>query len=626
MVGAGEIHEDETLAFPSTTNSPIKERLVLAEVSDNATLHKGDVEHEHNDEEVGTKRTKSRAKRKAHKMEQENKEDAQNSTNDATQVRDSDIIAAGQLALSRTQEFLELPRQAGLDVVVDRLEDVMHDLKDVLGKTSVAGPMARLLTRRVDSAEAICSKQHVEVSNDTSHGDLDESALNEPTPQIATEDVLDEVTSQIVAETPNVDMIRAESQAMDNSTLAQVVAAETATPDEHKEDRRQSEVVQALDALFVPPTINEGEEDVDESSIFDIISKVAPSEPATQTSDAKYQSPMKESIVVSPHKRVSILRKSSSPRKPQNLAATTTSPIRESVCARSSMTRQSPSAIRENNPNGTGRPFAQSSARSTPMRASYATSARRPTISALRTPPALQKSARPLTKPSFQLPSDAITARLKAQREERLKRQEEEARKRTEFKARPMPRPTGTVDIKQNTASRLRMSIMAVDRASMPGLSTRNAPGEDRTARARTITTTRTKLAAAKPSTGPAQSDTKQVSEPVSGVTKAANQAAGVPLSSAPLRDGLQARMSYSTTSSRPPVQRPDGREVFNRGRVELEEREKAMRDKAEAVRKAREAATERGRVLSKEWAEKKRSAERKKREEEEARRTPPSD
>lgn len=625
MVGAGEIHEDETLAFPSTTNSPAKERLVLAEVSDNATLNKGDIDN--NDEEAGTKRTKSRAKRKAHKMEQENKEDAQNSTNDTTQIQnDNSVLFAGQLALSRTQELLELPRQAGLDVVVDRLEDVMHDLKDVLGKTGIADSMERLLTRRVDSAEEVCPEHHVEVSNDTNPGDIGASALNEPTAQVVAEDVLDEAVPQIAAETPDVDMIQAESQASDDSTLAEVVAAETATPDDHEEDRRQSEVVQALDALFVPPTIDEAEEDVDESSIFDIISKVAPSEPATQTPHAKHQSPTKESIVVSPHKRVSMLRKSSSPRKPQNLAATTTSPIRKSVCTRSSMTRQSPSAIRENNPNSSGRPLAQSSARSTPMKASHATSARRPTISALRTPPALQKSARPLTKPSFQLPSDAITARLKAQREERLKRQEEEARKRTEFKARPMPRPTGTVDIKQNTASRLRMSIMAVDRASMPGLSTRNAPGEDRTARARTITTTRNTPGTAKPSPGPAQSGAKQVSAPVSEVTKAANQAATVPSSSAAPRDGPQARMSCSTMSGRPPVQRPDGREIFNRGRVELEEREKAMRDKAEAVRKAREAATERGRALSKEWAEKKRAAERKKREEEEARKTPPSD
>ncbi len=88
------------------------------------------------------------------------------------------------------------------------------------------------------------------------------------------------------------------------------------------------------------------------------------------------------------------------------------------------------------------------------------------------------KSAKAPTKSTFSLPGDAISAKLKAQREERQKKEEAEAeaaKKRTEFKARPVPKAIATaaagtrhasgrvssISVPRDTAaSRARMSLM----------------------------------------------------------------------------------------------------------------------------------------------------------------------
>lgn len=53
--------------------------------------------------------------------------------------------------------------------------------------------------------------------------------------------------------------------------------------------------------------------------------------------------------------------------------------------------------------------------------------------------------------------------------------------------------------------------------------------------------------------------------------------------------------------------QRIRGKEIFNRVKVEQDERERAKKDREEAARKARAEAAERGRIASREWAEKQR-------------------
>ena len=396
--------------------------------------------------------------------------------------------------------------------------------------------------------------------------------------------------------------------------------------------QRHSEVAQGLGAIFLPPTLEEAVEDPDESSIFDIIGKATPRPAKAGESNASRAPPAKRVKPSSPSKRISLLRKSLSPQKALHTAATASTPQKKVAGIRSSLVRKSPAVVRESHDQARGKV-------STP-RSSHKASApsvqdakKVSTISALRTPPALQKSSRPLTKPTFQLPSDAITAKLKLQREERLRRQEEEAKLRMEFKARPAPRNAGPIDIKQNTTSRLRMSVMTgerlpgslmqstrtfahsvapkktgttaemfkkpVRRDQVSAIGAHQQPGA--TAYQESAVTAAQRLERGRPETVPATVDEK------SATTK------GITL---PTTARLQqnSRLSSTVMSARP-VHRPDGKEVFNRDRVELEERERVMREKAEAVKKAREAATERGRQLSREWAEKKRAAEKKKEE-----------
>lgn len=53
--------------------------------------------------------------------------------------------------------------------------------------------------------------------------------------------------------------------------------------------------------------------------------------------------------------------------------------------------------------------------------------------------------------------------------------------------------------------------------------------------------------------------------------------------------------------------QKMRGKEVFNRVRVEQDERDRIKREKEEAAKKARAEAAERGRLASREWAERQR-------------------
>lgn len=53
--------------------------------------------------------------------------------------------------------------------------------------------------------------------------------------------------------------------------------------------------------------------------------------------------------------------------------------------------------------------------------------------------------------------------------------------------------------------------------------------------------------------------------------------------------------------------QKMRGKEVFNRVRVEQDERDRIKREKEEAAKRARAEAAERGRLASREWAERQR-------------------
>lgn len=443
------------------------------------------------------------------------------------------------------------------------------------------------------------------------------------------ENDLDEVTDGVVGKQVSVFESK-HAQSEIGAPAAQDLSPEKATTETYG---RLSGVAQGLDAIFVPPTLEEAGDDHDESSIFDIIGKATPKPAKASESSVSRASPAKRVKPSSPSKRISLLRKSLSPQKLLHASATASTPQKKVGGIRSSLVRKSPAATRESYDLARGKVSTPRSSRKEPA-SSVQDVKKVATISALRTPPALQKSSRPLTKPIFQLPSDAITTKLKLQREERLRRQEEETKRRMEFKARPAPRNAGPVDIKQNTTSRLRMSVMTgelIPGSLMQSTRTRAhsvAPKETGAIAStfkKPIKVNQAPAAKAHQRSTPTAHQQRAITAAQRLGPEARNMPATVNEKSAATKDSTtpatvrlqnpqSSRLSSSVISARP-VQRPDGKEIFNRNRAELEEREKAMREKAEAVKKAREAATERGRQLSREWAEKKRAAESKKEE-----------
>lgn len=442
------------------------------------------------------------------------------------------------------------------------------------------------------------------------------------------ENDLDEVADGVVGKQVSVFESK-HAQSEIEAPAAQELSPEKATTGTHG---RRSGVAQGLDAIFVPPTLEEAGEDPDESSIFDIIGKATP-KPAKASESSVLRASSAKRVKPSPSKRISLLRKSLSPQKLLHATATASTPQKKVAGIRPSLVRKSPAAARESYDLARGKVSTPRSSRKEPA-SSVQDVKKVATISALRTPPALQKSSRPLTKPIFQLPSDAITTKLKLQREERLRRQEEETKRRMEFKARPAPRNAGPIDIKQNTTSRLRMSVMTgelIPGSLMQSTRTRAhsvAPKETGAIAStfkKPIKVNQAPAAKAHQRPTPTAHQQRAITAAQRPGPEARNMPATVNEKSAATKDSTtpatvrlqnpqSSRLSSSVISARP-VQRPDGKEIFNRNRAELEEREKAMREKAEAVKKAREAATERGRQLSREWAEKKRAAESKKEE-----------
>lgn len=181
------------------------------------------------------------------------------------------------------------------------------------------------------------------------------------------------------------------------------------------------------------------------------------------------------------------------------------------------------------------------------------------------------KSTKPLTKPSFQLPGEAAAARLKAQKEARLKRMEEaEAAKKAAAEA-PFRKPI---------APRPRESLLVRD---APGVSIAPPPQNDAPKRSMSIASKRS-------STGGA---------PLSR---------SISTSSANHNSVVHAEGGKSTVT---PVDaaalKVKGKQVFNRDRMEKEAMERERKEKEEAAKRARAEAAERGRIASREWAERQR-------------------
>jgi hypothetical protein len=184
--------------------------------------------------------------------------------------------------------------------------------------------------------------------------------------------------------------------------------------------------------------------------------------------------------------------------------------------------------------------------------------------------PPTAKSTKPPTKANFQLPGEAVAARLKAQREERQKREEEaEAAKKA---AAPKPRPLS-----------MRKPVALPTRAQ-PGVSipppTKSETLQLPTQRSTSLTSKRSSI---------------QLSRSVSASTSTSNRSSGT-----------------FTKAIVTPVdvvqQKLKGKEVFNRDKNEKDAKDRERKEKEEAAKQARAQAAERGRVASREWAERQRN------------------
>ena len=208
------------------------------------------------------------------------------------------------------------------------------------------------------------------------------------------------------------------------------------------------------------------------------------------------------------------------------------------------------------------------------------------------------KSTKPPTRPNFELPGDAISRKLKEQREERLKRGEVDTPMKSAFKARPVRQSQAPV-VKATATSRARMSLAK----SFP------SDGNTTADHAAPIKT------AARPRSMASADPNKRLSN-LSVVKRSTRACTGV--SRHGIRDSLSLitvpgrKSSIMGVSSRAPAIAPDlaqqklrGKEIFNRTRVEQDERDRLKKEKEEAARKARAEAAERGRLASREWAEK---------------------
>lgn len=259
------------------------------------------------------------------------------------------------------------------------------------------------------------------------------------------------------------------------------------------------------------------------------------------------------------------------------------------------------------------------------------------------------KSAKPLTKSNFTLPGDVISAKLKAQREEqRIKKEEAEAeaaRKRTVFKARPIPKTSAagqgrisSVLPKETATSRARMSLIAArkdedGKKNDAPVVKKNAAGSrvgllrsGSIVRKSVVPSNESALSVTKTRTGPptaSRATTTTIPANSSAVRRnktnhpafltnrpssiqlTTRSGSGPPASSNPkpvrMTVTMTARAPTTTTTT---TRTSKGKEIFSRVKLAEEDLLKQKREKEAAAKKARAEAAERGRLASREWAE----------------------
>jgi hypothetical protein len=256
----------------------------------------------------------------------------------------------------------------------------------------------------------------------------------------------------------------------------------------------------------------------------------------------------------------------------------------------------------------------------------------RPVSLSFPTPPPAARSSKAPTKSSFQLPGEAVAAKLKAAREERMKRETAATASKTNskataeekkpgFKARPVPSALKKApSVRHTAASRARepgtigdAAPKATTSSSTTGLKRSNTVGSSRP-RPSTVPAATTKPSQPPQLTVQKRARPSSVHVPTSDTTVPRKPSVTTRLSAphAP-KDDADAPRKPSSSAARPsiaPAARnisatSKGKEVYARFSAARNAAESDKREKEDAARKARAAAAEKGRVASREWAQK---------------------
>lgn len=521
-------------------------------------------------------------------------------------------------------EVLEDERQAAGSPASDAaVEDLMKENDNnivqvpMLDERSVSPPSraVRMTRRQLARAEEERSKKSVEAQVEEEPEPQEHAAESEEIPQ-QQEDLIATLGVTVTANLGEPKSLSSEKPTEEDSSISRSPSRSPA-----KTPMRLEESIEAIDAL------EEAIEEVGKAIPgFDSLESDEKS-PHRKPSDARAKLNTKSTATKTKPlsnkpstKSSKVSRNPNSPKSLKEGPYTAAGPKPHPGPARPSHSRSA--SVRSVSSKGTDAKSKTSASEVT----DYLASKRRPISVSFPKPPPPAKSSKPPTKPTFQLPGEAIAAKLKAQREERQKREEEEAAKKRDFKARPAPaRKTVTpVAVKHTAASKARESLM---HGGNPELSEK----ENKTAgpgatvpplkRTRSISTTMsgkrrsTIIATSKrassllnrpastlPGSGSNERNTPTANHERPPFTTSTSTTSNA---SKRLSTASAAQVIKSTVTPADVVtQRIKAREIFNRDKVEKEERERQRREKEEAAKKARAEAAERGRIASREWAE----------------------
>jgi hypothetical protein len=195
------------------------------------------------------------------------------------------------------------------------------------------------------------------------------------------------------------------------------------------------------------------------------------------------------------------------------------------------------------------------------------------------------KSTKAPTYPAFELPGEALSRKKREAHEARLKAQEEEERKRREFKARPI-RNSVVPDFvpRETVASRMRQSKIGLENMGIDDISVSKGGSNVGAHRPSILELNKANISAPRAKAAP----------PIRKPT---------PTTHGPSMSGRAMQRTVSTADVQ--IQRQRARDIYNRDAKMAEDMERERREREAAAKHAREVAAERGRQASREWAEK---------------------